>query len=135
MKNDALFIGWNRPTSGRNMDAVELFGSFISFLESQKKGGHIHPYEPTTLSAHGGDLSGLMIVRGGVADQCPRAIPTEKRCTPLGGSSTYRPRAGSTIASPSRTKRRPSSRASSDAARPAIPARSRGRRQRARRGP
>ena len=64
MANHGLFVGWNRPCSGRETVAVELFNSLISFLGKQQQAGVVESFEPVFLHAHGGDLNGFVIVRG-----------------------------------------------------------------------
>jgi hypothetical protein len=62
--NSALFIGWKLPVVGREVEAVELFGSFVSYLRKQQAIGAIESFEPCFLSPHGGDLGGFFLVRG-----------------------------------------------------------------------
>ena len=64
MANYGLFVGWNRPFSGRESVAIELFNSFISFLGKQQQAGVVESFEPVFLHPHGGDLNGFVIVRG-----------------------------------------------------------------------
>ena len=64
MANYGLFVGWNRPCSGRETVAVELFNSFISFLGKQQQAGVVESFEPVFLHAHGGDMNGFVLVRG-----------------------------------------------------------------------
>jgi hypothetical protein len=49
MPNAAIFIGWNRPSVGREQQAMQ---------------GRIESFEPVILSAHGGDLNGFVLLRG-----------------------------------------------------------------------
>ena len=59
-----LFVGWNRPKAGREPMAVEMFGSYIGFLTQQVEAGVIESFEPVILEAHGGDLNGMILIRG-----------------------------------------------------------------------
>jgi hypothetical protein len=64
MANHALVIGWNRPVTGRENLAVELFNSVVSYLGKQQQAQTVESFEPVFLAAHGGDLNGFIIVRG-----------------------------------------------------------------------
>lgn len=59
-----LFLGWNHPIPGREMQASELFTQFMGYLTNQMKTGMIESFEPVLLGAHGGDMNGFFIVRG-----------------------------------------------------------------------
>jgi hypothetical protein len=64
MANHGLFVGWNRPVTGRETVAVELFNSFISYLGKQQQAGAVESFEPVFMHPHGGDMNGFVIVRG-----------------------------------------------------------------------
>lgn len=64
MADAALFCGWNKPTSGREKQAMELFASTLAYWTKQKEAGNIESFEPVILSRHGGDMNGFMLVRG-----------------------------------------------------------------------
>jgi hypothetical protein len=64
MTNDAVFIGWNRPIIGRELEASELFKHSMGFYEAQKKAGNIASYDVVLLDPHGGELNGFVLLRG-----------------------------------------------------------------------
>jgi hypothetical protein len=41
-----------------------MFGSYIGFLTRQMEAGVIESFEPVILEAHGGDLNGMILIRG-----------------------------------------------------------------------
>ncbi len=59
-----MFIGWNRPKSGHEAQAIETFQSVIAYLGKQQQHGAIESFEPAFLGPHGGDLNGFVLVRG-----------------------------------------------------------------------
>jgi hypothetical protein len=64
MNNNALFIGWNRWTPGRERQSLEHFQEFLTYLGKQQQQGSITGYTPVVLAAHGGDLNGFVLVTG-----------------------------------------------------------------------
>ncbi len=64
MSHNALFIGFNRPISGREAEAHEALLAFHNHLDTLEKEGKIDSYEPCLLEHHGGDMNGFCIVRG-----------------------------------------------------------------------
>lgn len=62
--NHALLFGWNRPITGKETIASELFGSWVSFWTQQKTKGTIESFEPVLISEHGGDFNGFFLVKG-----------------------------------------------------------------------
>lgn len=64
MANQALFLGWNRPTVGREQQAMELWGKALEYYGKLQADGRIESFEPVILSAHGGDLNGFFLIRG-----------------------------------------------------------------------
>ncbi|MFO7667214.1 MAG: hypothetical protein R6V76_11375 [Desulfobacterales bacterium] len=64
MANRVLFIGWNRPVVGREQQAMKLFQKSIEYYSKLQDSGKIESFEPVILSNHGGDLNGLIILRG-----------------------------------------------------------------------
>jgi hypothetical protein len=64
MADHVLFVGWDRPVAGREARAVELYNALVHFLERQRLAGHVDSFEPVILSVHGGDLNGLVLIRG-----------------------------------------------------------------------
>jgi hypothetical protein len=64
MIDSVLVLGWDRAIPGREGDALELFTQVTGWLAKQQQAGGIASFEPVILSAHGGDLNGLIIIRG-----------------------------------------------------------------------
>jgi len=64
MANRTLFIGWNRPTPGKEKQAAQLFQKTLQFYGKLVADGRIESFEPVILSAHGGNLNGFMLLRG-----------------------------------------------------------------------
>ena len=64
MSHNALFIGYDRPISGRESEAHEALLSFHKHLHNLLEAGEIDSYEPVILEHHGGDLNGFCIIRG-----------------------------------------------------------------------
>lgn len=64
MSHNAVFVGFDRPVSGREGEAHEALLSFYSHLKRLEKEGEIDGYEPVLLEYHGGDLNGFVIIRG-----------------------------------------------------------------------
>ena len=64
MADRVLFIGWNRPTTGREKQAAQLFQKTLEFYGKLVNDGRIESFEPVILSVHGGDLNGFMLLRG-----------------------------------------------------------------------
>jgi hypothetical protein len=64
--NNGILIGWNRVTSGKETQALALFGEAIGFWSQQQQAGTIDSFEPVFLAPHGGDLNGFFLIRGDV---------------------------------------------------------------------
>jgi hypothetical protein len=64
MANHALFLGWNRPSVGREQQALKLWGKTMEYYGKLQADGRIESFEPVLLSAHGGDLNGFILIRG-----------------------------------------------------------------------
>jgi len=64
MANAVIFLGWNRPTVGREQQAMQVFQKSLEFYGKLKTEGRIESFEPVILSAHGGDLNGFILIRG-----------------------------------------------------------------------
>lgn len=64
MVDAGLVVVWDRPVPGKERPAVELFGTFTGYLQRLQKDGHIDSFEPVLMRAHGGDLNGLILIRG-----------------------------------------------------------------------
>ena len=64
MANAAIFVGWNRPSVGREQQAMQVFQKSLEFYGKLQSDGRIDSFEPVILSAHGGDLNGFVLLRG-----------------------------------------------------------------------
>ena len=64
MANAVIFLGWNRPSVGREQQAMKVFQKSLEFYGKLKTEGRIESFEPVILSAHGGDLNGFILIRG-----------------------------------------------------------------------
>ena len=64
MANAVIFLGWNRPTVGREQQAMQVFQKSLEFYTKLQTEGRIESFEPVILSAHGGDLNGFFLLRG-----------------------------------------------------------------------
>jgi hypothetical protein len=65
MANACLFIGWNRAHPGREKEAWSfLTGPAMEMLEQWKKDGWYESSRAYGLTAHGGDLNGVVIIEG-----------------------------------------------------------------------
>jgi hypothetical protein len=65
MADRVLFIGWNRPVVGREQQAMELWQKAMEYYGKLQADGRIESFEPVILTAHGGDLNGFVMLRGG----------------------------------------------------------------------
>lgn len=64
MADRVLFMGWNRPVTGREQQAMKLYQKSMELYGKWRADGLIESYEPVLLSAHGGDLNGFVLIRG-----------------------------------------------------------------------
>ena len=64
MSDSGLFIGFGFPVRGREEAAVKVFQELLTLLGGQMAQGNVESFEPVFLQPHGGDLSGLVLVRG-----------------------------------------------------------------------
>ena len=64
MADDGLFIGWGEVVRGRETKAVEVFNEAVEYWSGLQRDGRIESFEPWFLATHGGDLGGLVLVRG-----------------------------------------------------------------------
>ena len=64
MADSGLLIGWNRVVSGRDEQAVELWGEMLQYLVTLHAEGLVQSYEPVFLGAHGGTLNQFVLLRG-----------------------------------------------------------------------
>ena len=64
MANAVIFLGWSRPSVGREQQALQVFQKSLEFYGKLQSDGRIESYEPVILAAHGGDLNGFVLLRG-----------------------------------------------------------------------
>ena len=64
MADFGLFIGFGFPVRGREEAAVKVFQELLGLLGGQMTQGNVESFEPVFLQPHGGELSGLVLVRG-----------------------------------------------------------------------
>ena len=64
MANAVIFLGWSRPSVGREQQAMQVFQKSLEFYAKLQNEGRIESFEPVILSAHGGDLNGFVLLRG-----------------------------------------------------------------------
>ena len=49
MGTNVVFLGWDRPTAGREGKAVELFQEYMQYLGGLQQAGTIQSFEPVFL--------------------------------------------------------------------------------------
>jgi hypothetical protein len=64
MGTNVVFIGWDRPTPGRERLAAAVFQEFQQYLGGLQQAGAIQSFESVFLTYHGGDLNGFTLIRG-----------------------------------------------------------------------
>ena len=64
MANAGLALVWTQVKTGREGQALELFGSTMKYYTQLRERGKIQSFEPVLLQAHGGDVNGFVHVRG-----------------------------------------------------------------------
>lgn len=64
MANHGILMGWNRPITGREAEAGELFQQALTYWTRLQKDGMIESFEPVLVERHGGDLNGFFLIRG-----------------------------------------------------------------------
>jgi hypothetical protein len=64
MGTNIVFMGWDRPSRGREAAATALFQEFMQYLGGQQQAGAIQSFESVFLNPHGGDLNGFTLIRG-----------------------------------------------------------------------
>ena len=64
MANAVIFLGWNRPSVGREQQAMQVFQKSLEFYTKLQTEGRIESFETVILSSHGGDLNGFILLRG-----------------------------------------------------------------------
>ena len=64
MANFGLFLGFNVPARGREVQASKVFGESMAYWNQRKAAGDIESIEVAVLEPHGGDLGGFILIRG-----------------------------------------------------------------------
>ncbi len=64
MADNVLFVGWNRGVAGQEQRGLSLFGRVLEYYTRLQSEGKIESFEPVTLTPHGGDLNGFILIRG-----------------------------------------------------------------------
>jgi hypothetical protein len=64
MGTNVVFVGWDRPTPGRERMAVAHFQEFTQYLAGLQQAGTIQSFDTVLLNPHGGDLNGFGFIRG-----------------------------------------------------------------------
>src|SRR5436309_773091 len=71
MAGEALFIGWGAVVRGREKQALQVFQESMEYYGKLQRDGRIEGFDVLLLAPHGGDLNGLVVLRGdrkGLAD-------------------------------------------------------------------
>src|SRR5438552_18522631 len=64
MANFGLFLGFNLPARGRELQASKVFGESMAYWNQRKAAGDVESVEVAILEPHGGDLGGFILIRG-----------------------------------------------------------------------
>lgn len=64
MGTNVVFVGWDRPSRGREQISTVLFQEFMQYLGGQQQAGAIQSFESVFLNLHGGDMNGFTLIRG-----------------------------------------------------------------------
>jgi hypothetical protein len=64
MAEFGLFVGWGPTRAGREAATGKVFGEALAYWNGLKAAGEIESFEVVLLGAHGGDLSGFVLMRG-----------------------------------------------------------------------
>jgi hypothetical protein len=65
MADFGLFIGFGPPVRGRERQAIKVFNEAAEYYASLQQQGELESFEPVFLEAHGGELAGFFLLRGG----------------------------------------------------------------------
>jgi hypothetical protein len=65
MADGGLFIGWGPAVKGREAKALEVFNEALGYYANLQSTKEIENFEVVMLEAHGGDLHGFILLRGG----------------------------------------------------------------------
>lgn len=64
MSEAAIFLGWDRPISGREAVAQELVERLYRYLQELKTSGQLSLCTRVLLEPHGGRLNGFVLIEG-----------------------------------------------------------------------
>ena len=64
MAGHGIFIGWGEIVPGRERQSRQVFGEVLALVAEEEQAGNIESHEVVGLQAHGGDLSGFILIRG-----------------------------------------------------------------------
>jgi hypothetical protein len=64
MADSGLFIGFGGSVRGRERQALTVLGEALGYFSRLQQDGEIDSFEPVSLEPHGGDLDGLILLRG-----------------------------------------------------------------------
>jgi hypothetical protein len=64
MADAGLFVGWGEPVRGREGPGLQVFQEALEYDGRLQQEGRIESFEAVLLDAHGGDLSGFVLLRG-----------------------------------------------------------------------
>lgn len=64
MADAAILIRWDRVVPGREPQALSLFGQSLEYYGTLQSEGAIESFEPILLNPSGGDLNGIILLRG-----------------------------------------------------------------------
>src|SRR5689334_16536319 len=62
MADRVLFIGWDRPSRGREEKAVESFNDIVGLFGRMQQEGRLEKLDIVFLDPHGGDLGGYFML-------------------------------------------------------------------------
>ena len=68
MADAAIVIRWDRVVPGREQQALSIFGQSLEYYGTLQSEGAIESFEPILFNPTGGDLNGIILLRGS-ADQ------------------------------------------------------------------
>jgi len=64
MADRILCLSWGRVVSGREAHSLEVFNDAVNYYGGLRRDGQIEDVDLVLLGANGGDLDGMMLIRG-----------------------------------------------------------------------
>ncbi|MGB5268181.1 MAG: hypothetical protein WBN30_16425 [Polyangiales bacterium] len=64
MADAAIVIRWNRVVPGREQQGLSIFGQSLEYYGTLQSKGAIESFEPVIFNPTGGDLNGIILIRG-----------------------------------------------------------------------